>query len=191
MLFISFSSSLSLIYSNISKPLSVSSEVNVCYNSEECFSKYYIDLSEYIEKNIVISIIFSSTEKLFSLKQIYYSVSESFDSEPTYLGGYNKTYDINGTYHYEYEFMVNPTINKKYFVFDIKQYDLDAPITVKLKSISEKKIILNSSNSSNSNNDSDFWDTEVGSVIGSIIFMLFVICCCSLKIYRLCLPRAQ
>ena len=146
---------------------------------------YYIDLTEYLHKNIKITIIFSSTDELFSLSQLYYSVCESFDSEPINFGVYNKNYsDMSGVYYYEYDFNVFPTSNKKYIVFSIKNYDYNAPITVKLLSIYEQTINLNSSNNDSGDN-SNFWKT----IAGSIILGLFVICCCCLKVYRFCCPN--
>ena len=163
------------------KSLSLYSKTNTCYSKEDCIITYYIDLTEYIEKNIKISIIFSSNDEFFSVSQIYYSISESFDYDPINLREYNKTYsDTSGIYYYEYEIEVFPTLNKKYFVFHRENYDYIAPITVQLKSISYPNIICNKSN--NDDDASNFWETTAGAIVLGLIF----ICCCSLRIYRIC-----
>ena len=186
LLFICFSFSLSFLDSTRLKPLSLYSKTNTCYSKEDCIITYYIDLTEYIEKNIKISIIFSSTDEFFSISQIYYSISESFDYDPINLREYNKTYsDTSGIYYYEYEIEVFPTLNKKYFVFHRENYDYSAPITVQLKSISYPNIICNKSD--NDDDISNFWETTAG----VIVLGLISICCCSLRVYRICCPSIR
>ena len=186
LLFICFSFVLSILYSTRLKPLSIYSKINTCYSKEDCIIRYYIDLTEYIEKNIRISIIFSTTDRFFSVNQIYYSISESFDYDPINLRKYNKTYsDTSGIYYYLYEIEVFPTLNQKYFVFQRENYDYSVPITVQLKSISYPAIICNNSN--NSDDDySHFWETTAGGIVLGII----AICLC-LRVDRLCCPSQR
>ena len=178
---ISFSLELSLDSSSSPKPISIYSNITKCYNREDCNKNYYIDLSEYFNKNIKISIFLSSKREIFSINQIYYSFSPVFDSNPTNIKEESKTYsDTSGMKYYEYVFDAFPSFNQKYLIFHFENNDYSDPITIKLKSINyQEKIFLGNNSSKSSEDDylNHFWETGIGSFV-FIILSIIITCCC-------------